>query len=155
MIERLLPLILDNAYRGRKPGLWLFGVAVAVRILQSVAVFVDGRSIALSADGIPLGSYPPDAAQAALALFTLVSLARLVVALLCVLVLVRYRAAVPLMFTVLLVGFLGSQLVLKLLPIASAGKPAAPIVNLVQLALIVAGLALSLWSREPAAAKGP
>ena len=155
MIERLFPPTLDNTYRGRKLGLWIFGLVVAVRILQSVAVFVNGRSIALSADGIPLGTYPPDAAQAALSLFTLVSLARFVIALLCVLVLVQYRAAVPLMYVVLLAGFLGSQLVLELLPIASAGKPAAPVVNLVQLALMAGGLALSLWNREPAPATSP
>jgi hypothetical protein len=149
VFNRLLPPTIDNAYRGRKLGLWLFGLVVAVRILQSLAVFVNGRSVALSADGIPLGTYPPDAAQTALALFTLVSLARLVIALLCVLVLVRYRAAVPLMFTVLLLGFLGSQLVLKLVPIAGVGMPAAPVVNIVQLALMAIGLALSLWSREP------
>src|SRR5258708_30269826 len=129
VIARLLPPSLDNAYRGRRFALWWFGAVVAVRILQSVAVFFNGRSIARSADGIPLETYAPDAAQTVLSLFTLVSLARLVIALLCILVLVRYRAAVPLMFVVLLASFLGSQLILALIPLVSGGGPPPPILH--------------------------
>jgi hypothetical protein len=121
--------------------------------MQSLVIIFDGRTVARGADGIPLDAYPPDAAQTAVALFAQGALWRLFIALLCVLVLVRYRSAVPFMFVVLALGFLGSQLLLRLVPFVRVGAPPGPYVNLATFALMVVGLALSLWPRrgEPAA----
>jgi hypothetical protein len=148
MFDKLLPRPIDNTYRGYKVALWLFGLVVGVRILQSLAAIFNGYSTAIKADGIPLDSYPPAAAQTAVALFAQASLWRLTFCSVCVLVLARYRSAVPLMFVVLALNFLAAQLLFWFVPLARTGTPPGPYVNLAQFALTVIGLALSLRSRR-------
>ncbi len=148
MFEKLLPRPIDNTYRGHKVALWLFGLVVGVRTLQSLVVIFNGYSTAINADGIPLDTYPPAAAQAAVALFAQASLWRLTFCSVCVLVLARYRSAVPLMFAALMLNFLAAQLLFRFVPLPRTGTPPGPYVNLAQFALTVVGLVLSLRSRR-------
>jgi hypothetical protein len=148
MFDRLLPQRADKTYRGHKLALWLFGIVVLMRVAMSLNSVFNGRYVASSADGIPLETYGPAAAQTAVALFALLGLAQLVICLLCVLVLARYRSMVSLMFTLLLLQFLGGRLILHFLPILRTGTPPGFYVNLGLLVLMVVGLALSLWRRD-------
>ena len=70
------------------------------------------------------------------------------ICLLCILILVRYRAMVPLMFVLFLVEFLSRRVVFEVLPIQRTGTPPAFYVNLALLAVMVVGLALSLWNQN-------
>src|SRR5438045_585720 len=142
MLNRLLPRRVDNIYRGSKIALVLFGIVVAVRITQSVAIIVNGHSIARSADGIQLETYSPAAAQTIVALFAISSLNRLLISLVCVVVLVRYRSAIPSMFALLALGYLVGEIILRFVPIVRVGTPPGPIVNLIMFGLMIAGLAL-------------
>jgi hypothetical protein len=144
MFDTLLPQCIDQAYRGHKLALWLFGLVVSMKTTQSLFIFFNGYSTVISADGIPLDTYPPAAAQNVVALFTLYSLSRLFLMLLCVLALVRYRRAIPFMFALLALNYLAAQLVLRFVPMNRTGTPPASIVNLVLFALMILGLALSL-----------
>lgn len=147
MLESLLPQSIDNNYRGRKLALWIFGFVVAMRALQSVMIIFNGHSTARNADGIPLELYPPDAAQTILAIFAISSLSRLIISLICAVVLVRYRSAVPAMFIVLGLTYLGGQLLAQFIPLVRVGRPPGVIVNLILFGLIVVGFVLSLWKR--------
>ena len=147
MINQLLPLRIDNAYRGYKLALWLFALVVSVKTFQGLMVIFDGYSIAVFADGIPLDTYTPAAAQTVVALFALLGLSRLIMSLLCVLALVRYRSAIPFMFALLVVEHLTKQLILHFVPIVRTGTEPGPVINLILLALMIVGLALSLWRR--------
>jgi hypothetical protein len=154
MLERLFPARIDNDYGGRRLALWLFGLVSAVRLTQALMIIFNGYTVAKGADGIPLDAYPPDAAQTVVAIFMLSALSRLLIALLCVLALVRYRAAVPLMFVVLMLGYLGSELITRFVPIVRAGTPPGPYVNLATFTLMAVGLALSLWRRGVTSSAG-
>jgi hypothetical protein len=147
MFDKLLPQRIDNTYRGYKVALWLFGLIVAVRITQSLLVIFNGYSTAKNADGIPLDTYTPAAAQTVVAFFTQGALSRLIISLLCVLALVRYRSAIPFMFVLLLLNYLASKLILQFVPLVSTGTSPAGTVNMVMFALMIIGLVLSLWSR--------
>lgn len=147
MIAKILPPSIDNTYRGHKIALWLFAVVLLVRITQSVVVIVSGYSVARSADGIPLETFGPAAAQTAVALFGLSALNRLFILLLGALTLVRYRSAVPLMFVVLMLNYLAGQLLLQFVPLVRTGTPPGPLMNLMLFVLMVIGLPLSLWHR--------
>jgi hypothetical protein len=147
MFDKLLPQRIDNTYRGYKVALWLFGLVLGVRITQSVLVIFNGYSTAKNADGIPLLTYTPAASQTVVALFAQGALSRLIISLLCVLVLVRYRSAIPFMFVLLVLNYLASQMIFQFVPLVRTGTPPGLIVNLIMFALMIIGLALSLRSR--------
>ncbi|MEP6707098.1 MAG: hypothetical protein ABJC05_06240 [Pyrinomonadaceae bacterium] len=147
MFDKLFPQPIDNKYSGSKIALWFLGLIVFVHTLQSILVLVNGYSIAQSADGIPLETYPAAAAQTILAIFMTASLRRLIISLICAVVLFRYRSAVPLMFVVLGVSYLGGQVIFQFVPIVRVGTPPGVIMNLLMFGFTIVGLALSLWKR--------
>ena len=147
MFNQHLPQRIDSTYRGHRLALWLFALVVSVRILQSLLAIFNGRSVVSSADGIPLDTYTPAGAQTVVALFALVGFSRLIVSLLCVLVLVRYRSGVPFMFALLVLDHVAKHLILQFVPIVRTGTPPGPFVNLALFALMIVGLALSLWKQ--------
>ena len=147
MFDKLLPQPIDNTYSGSKIALWLFGLIVFVQIAQSVMVILTGHMVAQSADGIPLENYPAAAAQTILAIFMVSSLRRLIISLICAVVLFRYRSAVPLMFVVLGLTYLGGQIIFEFVPIVRVGTPPGVVMNLIMFGLTIVGLALSLWRR--------
>lgn len=152
MLGELLPRRLDNEYRGHKLALWLFGLVVAIKGVQSLGIIFNGYVTASSADGIPLDSFTPAAAQTVLAIFAQGSLWRLFFCLLCVLVLVRYRSAVPLMFGLLALNYLAAQLLSIFVSLPRVGAPVGPLMNLTMFVVMLVGLGLSLWRRGGSAA---
>lgn len=147
MFDRLLPRRLDNEYRGSRVALWLFGLVVAMRSAQSLGIIFNGYQTARGADGIPLDSFTPAAAQTVVGVFAQGSLWRLFFCVLCGLVLFRYRNAVPLMFALLAFHYLTSLVILALVPIPRVGTPIGPLMNLMLFAIVLVGLGLSLWRR--------
>jgi hypothetical protein len=150
MLNEFLPTSADNVYRGRRLALWLFAAVVLMRVVMSLNSMLNGRAIASSADGIPLQTYAPAAAQTTVSMFALLGLSTFIISLVCILILVRYRSLVPVMFAVLLLQSLGGRLILHFLPIIRTGTPPGIYVNLLLLGLMVLGLTLSLWRRQPA-----
>lgn len=152
MLNRFLPRQVDNTYHGSKLALWLFGAVVLMKAGISLGVIFNGHTAATSADGIPLDTFTPAGAQAFVSIFAAWGLAQLILCILCILVLVRYRALIPFMFVLLLLEHLSRRLIFRVLPIVRTGNPPGFFVNLTLLALMAAGLALSLWSHERAVA---
>ena len=154
MLHDLFPRRLDNGYRGSRLALWLFGLVVALKGTQSLAILFNGYSTARGADGIPLESFAPEVAQTVVAVFAQGSLWRLFFCLVCGLVLLRYRNAVPLMFALLALNYLAAQLVFRLVPLPRVGEPVGPLVNFLLFVAMLVGLGLSLWPRRDAVAPG-
>ena len=147
MFNQILPRQVDNTYRGYKVALWIFGLLVFMKAGISLGTIFNGYTAAGSADGIPLDTFTPAGARAVVSLFALWGLSQLMICLLCVLVLVRYRAMVPFMFAVLLLEHLSRKLLLQIMPIDTTGAPPGYFINLGLLALMIVGLALSLWNK--------
>ena len=147
MIDQLLPERIDNTYRGHRIALWLFALLLFMKVAMSVNSIFNAYSVATSADGIPLDTYTPAAARTIVSLFALLGLSHLVICMLCILVLIRYRSVIPFMFSLLLLEHLSRRLILHFMPIIRTGTLPGFYVNLVLLAVMLAGLALSLRSR--------
>jgi hypothetical protein len=147
MLKQLLPQRIDNSYRGYKLGLWLFALLVFLKVAMGLNCIFNGYSVASSADGIPLDSFPPGAAQTVVSDYALWGLCQLIFGLLGILVLVRYRRMIPFMFALLLLEHLSRKLILQFLPVVKTGTTPGFYVNLVLLAVMLAGLALSLRGR--------
>lgn len=148
MLRLPRPNSADRTYRGHRLALWLFAVVVVMTAGMSLVSVFNGYTVAISADGIPLDTYPPAAARTVVSLFALLGLSHFMFCLLCVFVLARYRSMIPFMFALLLLESLSRKLVLHFLPIARTGTPPGSVVNLVLLSVMVAGLALSLWNQN-------
>ena len=142
MIGRLLPRQADN-YRGSRIALWIFGTVVALRTIISVNSMLMARDIASTADGIPLDTYSPGAAQTIVSLFALLGLSGLALCIVNIIVLARYRGLVPLMFGLMLLQTAGRRLIHHFIPTGNEARPAS-IISVVFLTLMVAGLLLSL-----------
>lgn len=147
MLERILPRHLDNTYRGHTLAIWLFVPVVAMKMLIAIGTIFNGRGAAQSADGIPLDTFDAAGAEAVVALFALWGLCQLVLGTLGVLALARYRAMIPLMFTLLLLEQLARKGILLVKPIATTGASPGFYINLGLAVLLMTGLALSLRNR--------
>jgi hypothetical protein len=153
MSEQIFPRRADNSYRGHRLALWLFGVLVFMKTSIGLGTIFNGRNAAVSADGIPLDSFGPAGAQAFVAIFAAWGLAQATLGLVCIAVLVRYRALVPFMFAVLLMEHLFRKLIFAVMPIdRTVGAPGSWI-NLALVGLMIVGLVLSM--RNPGRRSDP
>ncbi len=148
MLENLLPRTIDNTYRGQKLAYVPFVLLVLLKLVIGVNSIVHGYDVMTRADGIPLATFPPAAIQTLISLWALLGLSHIIIALLCILVLIRYRSMIPLMFALLLVQNLGGQMISHFLPLFRTGAPPAYIVNITFITSMVVGLMLSLWRRS-------
>jgi uncharacterized membrane protein len=145
----LFPRSIDNTYRGQWPGLALFVLFIAVKLVMGVNSIVNTRAVVTGADGIPLDSYGAGGADAVLSLFALLALGQLTLALLGIIALVRYRAMIPLMFLVFLAEHLARRALLALNPIdRPEGAQIGLYINLALAAVLLIGLLLSRWTRR-------
>ena len=112
MLSRIFPTQVDNNYRGHRLAIWLLVPIILLRGLIGFNSIFFARTVATSADGVPLDSFTPAAAGTVLALFALLGLFSLLLALLGLVVLVRYRAMIPFLYLFLLIQELGNKAVL-------------------------------------------
>ena len=145
MLARLFPPHFDHRFDGWRAALWLLGLLLSLRLVMSVNSIFNTEQVATGADKFPLASYGGDGAQAVLMLFALHSLAELMLALLGILALVRYRAMVPLLFLLLTAEHVARRVIVQSYAIErSAPTLAAHVINYGMLALLLIGLTLSL-----------
>jgi hypothetical protein len=149
MLERIFPKQLDNRFRGQWIALAILGLYLAVKFLQGVMSVFNTHDTAINADGIPLDSFAPLAVQNILSMFRLLGLNLMALPVLGAVVLLRYRAMVPLLYLFLTLQALASRVLLMTTePADPNGLPIGAIVNLALTGLLLAGLALSLTGRR-------
>ena len=147
MLGRLFPKTIDNSYRGHPLGIWLFIPIVLIRLIIGFNSLIDARHVASSADGIPLDSFGAAGAAEVLSMFALLGLYVMVLPLLSIVVLIRYRAMIPFMYLAMLLVQLGSRALAMANPDPNTSSGAHPIgffVNLGLLAAMLIGFLLSL-----------
>ena len=110
-LGRILPRRIDNTYGGHRLALWLFAAILLVKTAIALGTIFNGRDAAQTADGIPLESFGAAGAAAVVSLFAIWGLAQVVISLIGVLALFRYRAMVPLMFALFLFEHVGRRVI--------------------------------------------
>ena len=152
MLRRLFPMRIDNVFPGPRPAIWILIPIVLSKLLMGINSVVNTQLVATGADGIPINSYGPAGAGAVVSFFSLWGFCTVLFALQGVLVLIRYRAAIPFMYLLLLTEQLGRKALLLVHPIdkASTSSPGL-MINLVLFGTLGAGLIVSLMP----ARKGP
>jgi hypothetical protein len=148
MLSRLFPAVIDNRFRGHVLALWLFVPLTLMNVLMALGHIFRADGGAQSVSTIPLDTYPAGAAQNIIALMARMGLEQLLLGLVFVLVLLRYRALIPLMYALVVLHFIGLKGVAWMKPLALAGVSGANILHLVLGAVGVIGLLLSLLRRD-------
>ena len=147
MLKPLFPRQVDNTFGGYPAALWLLGLFIALKLAMSVNSMLNTAAVAAGADGLPLDSFGPAAARAVLMLFALVALGQLMLAVIALVTLIRYRALVPFIYLVLLGEHLARRFIVQGYAVERIeGTPVGWYVNAGLLTLLTIGLVLSLTS---------
>ena len=150
----LLPERVTNEYFGARIALYFFCALTALTLVRSVLhiVLPDGgaRSIAT----IPLDTFTANGTDAVIHLFALWGLSQLVIGILYVIVLVRYRSLIPLCYLLAIAEY-GVRLLLTFAkPFDVAGTAPGAVGNYVLIPILAFMYRLSLTSARPAGASG-
>jgi hypothetical protein len=153
MLSRIFPRQLDNTYSGYRLAIWLFVPIVLVKLAMGANVaglnpWIDNRQVLKTADAIPLDTFGTEAASVVVFLFASWGLALLLLSLLGIVALIRYRAMIPLMYLVLAIEQIGRKGIGLVSPIVRAAESealsAGALINWGLTAALVIGLVLSL-----------
>jgi hypothetical protein len=142
--------VVDNRYRGHPLALWLLWPAIIAALWRSQHHMLAPDGGAQSIATMPLDLYPPGARANIIALFGQWGLSQLLLALLMLLVALRWRALVPLMWLLIVLEAGGRQLVGWAKPVVTLHTAPGAAGNLPLLLVALVMLALSLRpSRSP------
>jgi hypothetical protein len=157
MLSRIFPRQFDNDYRGHWLAIWILVPIVLLKLLMGFNVaglnpWISNRFVAQTADGIPLDTFGAEAASTVMFLFASWGLGLLILSLLGIVVLIRYRAMIPLMFLLLSIEQIGRKGIALFSPIVRAveteGISFGVLINWGLTAALVIGLVLSLLNRS-------
>ena len=145
----LFPRQADNDFRGWRIAIWLLVLVTFVRLGMNWQMLFNTRFAAQTADAIALDKFGQDGATAFLMMFMLFGWDFLLLNLLAVIVLIRYRALIPFIYLLFLVEQVGRFVLLRTHPIARTGEHVLPFnIHYPLIALLAIGLALSLIPRS-------
>lgn len=144
-LEILFPPVLDNTLRGMKLPYYVFVLIALISFVRSCIHLLSPDGGAGTIAGMDL---TVAGAGGIIFAFGLWGSSQLLYALIQLLVVLRYRALVPLMYLMLILEVLLRQLVGHMKPVTFAHTPPGAIGNQVMLPLALLMLALSLWSAQ-------
>lgn len=144
MLSRILPPRADNRFRGHAAALWLFVPLTFMKVALGLVHIFRADGGAQSVSTMPLDAYPAGAAQNIIGLMARMGLEQLLLGLLFVVVLLRYRALVPLMYAVAVAHYAAQYAIASMKPLALAGTSGASTMHMVIGAISALGLLLSL-----------
>lgn len=147
MLQRLLPSVVDNRFGGHPAAVWLFVPLALMKLALGLAHMLRADGGAQSVSQMPLDLYPDSATQNIIGLMARMGLEQCLLGALFVLVLLRYRALIPLMYAVMVLHYVGAKLVAAMKPLALAGVSGASNMHLLIAVLAVFGFVLSLAPR--------
>jgi hypothetical protein len=105
MIKYLFPDSIGNDYKGNKIPLYFFYLVTSFTITRSVIHIFSPDGGAQSIATIPLHLYPKNASDTIIHLFAEWGLSQLLLGLLYIVVLIKYRSLIPLMYLFLVVEY--------------------------------------------------
>ena len=154
MLNRLFPKQIDNNYQGSKIAIVILFLITIVKMLMGINIggfnpFVPTEYILSHVDGVPLETYPIEASKTIISMAQSWGLDMLILSLLSVLIMVRYRSAIPIMFIIYLSENFIRELpsLVKIFDQLLSGIPLsmAAIINISLIALLFVGLILSIY----------
>ncbi len=144
MLDRIFPKQIDNHYRGHKFALWLFVPITFLTLSRSLTHIFRSDGGAQSLSRIPLDTFVNGGAETVVWAFAYIGLSQLLLGLLFVVVLLRYRSMIPLMYLVYLAEYFGAKGIYWMKPYVRTGASSVGPVFKVLIVVAIVGFVLSL-----------
>ena len=144
MLDQLFPKKITNSYRGNPIAKWVFVLLTIVTIARSLVHMFAPDGGAQSIATIPLDSFTSNGADAVILIFAYWGLSQLIIGMIYVVVLWRYKALIPLMYLLMVIEY-GMRIILGTLkPMVTIGTAPGAIGNFIIIPLAIIMLILSL-----------
>ncbi len=145
MLQKIFPKVVDNSYRGHATAKWLL-------ILYVMKSFLAGSIHMFAADGgaqsiasITLDQFTQGGANSLITIFAMWGMEQVVIGLVGVVILLRYRSLIPMMTLVYVSEYLGRFAISFITPgVVSAHTPPGAVADLVLIPLTIVMFLLSL-----------
>ena len=131
MLQRILPPTIDNNYKGNKIALWFFYLITAVTVVRSLIHMFKHDGGAQSIATIPLDTFTETAAAVVILIFAYWGLSQLMFGIIQVIVAIRYKSLIPLMYLMLVLEWATRFLLSMYKPIETVGQAPGGIGNMV------------------------
>jgi hypothetical protein len=154
MLNRIFPERIDNHYRGHKFAIWVFVLITLLTVSRSLTHIFRSDGGAQSLSRIPLDTFANGGAETVVWAFAYIGLSQLLLGLLFVVVLLRYRAMIPLMYLVYLAEYFGAKGIYLMKPYVKTGSSSVGPVFLVLVFVAIIGFVLSLRGDAYSSLKG-
>ena len=141
---KLLPVVIDNQFRGIKLSQYAFLLITAATIVRSLIHVLAPDGGAQSIATIPLESYSPQAAATVILMFSLWGLSQLLMGFVYLGVYLKYKSLIPMMYLLLTVEYAMRIVIGQMKPIVTSGTAPGSIGNWIMVPVCVVLLALSL-----------
>ena len=142
---KLLPVVIDNQFRGIKLSQYAFLLITAATIVRSLIHVLAPDGGAQSIATIPLESYSPQAAATVILMFSLWGLSQLLMGFVYLGVYLKYKSLIPMMYLLLTVEYAMRIVIGQMKPIVTSGTAPGSIGNWIMVPVCAVLLALSLF----------
>lgn len=144
----LLPQSLNNDYRGPLVVVVIFAVLTALTLARSLIHIVAPDGGAQSIATIPLDGFTANGAAAVVHVFSLWGLSQLIIALVYVLSLIRYRSLIPLLYLLAALEYAVRLALTIVKPVQLEGRAPGGVGNYVLVPLLVVLFVVSLLPKR-------
>ena len=148
MLEKLFPRVAANEYHGAPLAGWALAAMTLVTLGRSLAHIVLPDGGAQSIATIPVDDFSANGAAALIHIFSQWGLSQLLFGVFYVIVLLRYRCLIPLMWLFILVEYAGRLLLGFAKPVELSGTAPGAVGNYVFIPLALIMLVLALRKRS-------
>ena len=145
MLQRVFPAALDNHFPGHRISLYAFYALTAVTLWRSQHHLFAHDGGAQSIASIPLDTYSDSGADTVVGIFALWGLSQLIIGLIYLLVAIRYRSLIPLLYVLFTLEYAMRFWVGTNKAIETVGTAPGSVINLPFMIAGVVLFALSIW----------
>ena len=146
---KVLPKEINNIYEGRKIALYLFYLFTIMTVVRSLIHMFAPDGGAQTIATIPLDTFTNEGASTVILIFSLWGLSQLIMGIFYVIVSLRYRSLIPLMYLFIFIEYLMRLILGSLKPIETSGTAPGAIINFIFPPLALILFLLSINFRKP------
>lgn len=148
MKNRILPRTISNEFKGHKAALWAFYVYTLYTLFRGVmhAFLPDGGAQSIAT--IPLDTYSVEAVRVIVSIFAQWGLSQLLFALANLIVAIKYKALIPVMYILGIIDMVGRIIIIQLKPFEVAEAAPGGIGSYIILPILIALFLLSVYEKR-------